>query len=175
MCWLSSLPQGSQLSGGQKQRVAIARSIILKPSILLLDEATSALDNVSEKEVQVCQAAGFVADSAPNSSKYFRIFSNSNSLGFGCSVLFVPYSTTVCVVILQQMAGMHEYHSRLAISPNMTFGGSVWFAATFENRTFPLRFSHTAMSTMSQNTDDFRSKHARSLRNQIFFFVKDRP
>jgi ABC-type multidrug transport system fused ATPase/permease subunit len=44
--------KGSQLSGGQKQRVAIARSIILKPSILLLDEATSALDNVSEKEVQ---------------------------------------------------------------------------------------------------------------------------
>merc|ERR1712048_936005 len=42
---------GGSLSGEQKQRVAIARTLMMEPSILLLDEATSALDNESERKV----------------------------------------------------------------------------------------------------------------------------
>ena len=44
--------RGVKLSGGQKQRIAIARALLVDPSILLLDEATSALDAQSEELVQ---------------------------------------------------------------------------------------------------------------------------
>lgn len=39
---------GLKLSGGQRQRLAIARMVLIDPSIVILDEATSALDSETE-------------------------------------------------------------------------------------------------------------------------------
>ncbi|MCL6623550.1 MAG: ABC transporter ATP-binding protein/permease [Fimbriimonadales bacterium] len=44
--------KGVRLSGGEMQRIAIARALLVNPTVLILDEATSALDAMSERKVQ---------------------------------------------------------------------------------------------------------------------------
>ncbi len=59
--FILSLPQayesmietrGGNLSGGQQQRLAIARALLISPSILIMDDSTSAVDVETEGKIQ---------------------------------------------------------------------------------------------------------------------------
>lgn len=44
--------RGANLSGGQKQRIAIARALVMDPSVLILDDSTSAVDVGTEARIR---------------------------------------------------------------------------------------------------------------------------
>jgi spermidine/putrescine transport system ATP-binding protein len=77
-----------QLSGGQKQRVAIARSLVLEPTLLLLDEPLGALD-LKLRE-------------------HMKIELKQLQAAFGTTFVYITHDQSEALVMSDQVAVMHQ-------------------------------------------------------------------
>ncbi len=80
--------QIDQLSGGQKQRVAIARSLVLEPTLLLLDEPLGALD-LKLRE-------------------HMKIELKQLQAGFGTTFVYITHDQSEALVMSDRVAVMNQ-------------------------------------------------------------------
>ena len=102
-----------QLSGGQRQRIAIARALVLEPSILLLDEPTSALDVSVQAEI-----LNLLKDlQAERRLTYLLVTHNLAVVAHMCSEIAVMNAGEIVEVMsveqLRRMAPTHPYTRQL--------------------------------------------------------------
>ncbi|MEG0554508.1 MAG: methionine ABC transporter ATP-binding protein [Victivallaceae bacterium] len=78
----------SALSGGEKQKVALARALVMNPSVLVCDEITSALDTRSTEDI-------------------LNILIEMNSVS-GLTIVFVSHEMNVVKKICNRIMVMHQ-------------------------------------------------------------------
>lgn len=106
----------SQLSGGQKQRIAIARALVLEPSILLLDEPLGALDlKLREK---------------------MKIELKSLQKEFGTTFIYITHDQSEALVMSDRVAVMNNGNFEQVDTPkNLYANPKTSFVASFVGET----------------------------------------
>ena len=96
------------LSGGQRQRIAIARALLLEPTVLLLDDPTSAIDPETEKEIMEAMEAAMVGRTT------FIVAHRLSTLRRADQILVLEHGKLVQVGTHEQLMAQ-EGHYRRAI------------------------------------------------------------
>ena len=123
----------TQLSGGQRQRVAIARSLVLEPSILLLDEPLGALDRKLREHMKI----------------ELKLLQRE----IGTTFIYITHDQSEAMVMSNKVAVMNRGHFEQLGTPRELYRHPrTAFVAGFvgESNRFELRSSgHGTLSTVS--------------------------
>jgi spermidine/putrescine transport system ATP-binding protein len=123
----------SQLSGGQKQRVAIARSLVLEPSLLLLDEPLGALDLKLREQMKI-ELKKLQAD-------------------IGTTFMYITHDQSEALVMSDRVAVMHNGRFEQIDTPrNLYSNPASRFVAGFVGETNILPVTITANSPLKVAT-----------------------
>jgi spermidine/putrescine transport system ATP-binding protein len=133
-----------QLSGGQKQRVAIARSLVLEPTLLLLDEPLGALDLKLREHMKI-ELKQLQAD-------------------FGTTFVYITHDQSEALVLSDQVAVMNAGRfEQIGAPQELYYQPRSAFVAGFvgANNRIAGRVARVERDTVTLRTDDGLTVRAR--------------
>lgn len=134
-----------QLSGGQKQRVAIARCLVLEPSVLLLDEPLGALDLKLREQM--------------------KVELKKLQAKVGTTFIYITHDQSEALVMSDRVAVMNKGRFEQVGTPQQLYGEpSTPFVAKFvgENNTWKAKVIKSGSGGVELRTDEGYSFNAKA-------------
>jgi len=146
----------SDLSGGQKQRVAIARSLVLEPSILLLDEPLGALDLKLREQMKI----------------QLKKLQNE----FGTTFIYITHDQSEALVMSDKVAVMNNGKFEQIDTPqNLYSNPKTSFVASFvgETNKFKAKLTSERTNVKTKEGIDFKVNLIdQNIKEDCFLFVR---